>query len=117
VIVNLAALLGNLQVLCPASVQLGSAFATANAATTFLLSAQLISKPASNCQWSWSLKVSEEILWFSRFLFRRQLLKARIVADRIPHRIEPQQRRSNRKAIRYLQQPLENGNRVIGIPQ
>ena len=53
----------------------------------------------------------------SRFLFRGQFLKARIVADLVPDRIEPQQRRSNCTAIGYLQQPLENGNRVIGIPQ
>src|SRR6059058_3650123 len=50
--------------------------------------------------------------------FLAQFLKARIVADLIPDRIESQQRPSNGgKAIRYLQQPLENGNRVIGIPQ
>jgi hypothetical protein len=59
----------------------------------------------------------EEILWSSRFLFRGQFLKVRIVADLIPDWIESQQRRSNRTAIRYLQQPLENGNGVIGIPQ
>src|SRR5690349_4990339 len=51
----------------------------------------------------------------SRLLFCGQFLKARIVADLIPPRIESQQRRSNRNYdIRYLQQPLENGNRVIG---
>src|SRR6266550_8121313 len=59
----------------------------------------------------------EEILWSSWFLFRGQFLKARIVPELIPDRIEPQQRRSNRIAVRYLQQPLENGNRVVGIPQ
>src|SRR6266568_5275995 len=65
---------------------------------------------------------SEESFPSSRFLFCRQFLEARIVADLIPARIEPQKRRSNLrqnrrgKAIRYLQQPLENGNRVIGIP-
>jgi hypothetical protein len=52
----------------------------------------------------------------SRRLPRGQFLKARIVADLIPHRVEPQKRRSERKATRYLQQPFENGNRVIGIP-
>src|SRR6266576_102558 len=62
-------------------------------------------------------KFREELPWFSWFLFRGQFLKARIVADLIPHRIESQQRRSNRTGIRYLQQPLENRNRVIGIPQ
>src|SRR5439155_12670372 len=46
-----------------------------------------------------------------------QLLEARIIPERIEHWIESEQRRSNRNAIRYLQQTLENGNRVIGIPQ
>src|SRR5207253_2946459 len=53
----------------------------------------------------------------SWLLFCRQFLKTRIVPDLIPDRIESQQRRSNRKGIRYPQQPLEDGNRVIGIPQ
>src|SRR5439155_11864627 len=60
---------------------------------------------------------SEESFPSSRFLFCGQFLKARIVADLIPDRIESQHRRSNRKVIRYLQQPPENGNRVIGIPK
>ncbi|PYK32493.1 MAG: hypothetical protein DME54_15850 [Verrucomicrobia bacterium] len=60
-----------------------------------------------------------EIFWGSRFLFRGQFLKARIVADLVPDRIESQHRRSKkqRTATRYLQQPFENGNRVIDIPQ
>src|SRR5881398_2763671 len=53
----------------------------------------------------------------SWLLFCGQLLKTRIVPDLIPDRIESQQRRSNRKGIRYPQQSLEDGNRVIGIPQ
>jgi hypothetical protein len=53
----------------------------------------------------------------SRLLFRDKFLKPRIVADWVPDRIEPQERRSERKATRYLQQPFENGNRVIGVPQ
>src|SRR6266496_3579074 len=52
----------------------------------------------------------------SRLLFLAEFLEARIIPERIEHRIEPEQRGSNRTAIRYLQQPLENGNRVIGIP-
>ncbi len=55
--------------------------------------------------------------WHSLRLLLAQLLKARIIADLIPDRIKPQQRRSNRMGIRYLQQPLENGNRVVGISQ
>src|SRR5436190_21512243 len=62
-------------------------------------------------------KFREELPWFSWFLFCGQFLKARIGADLIPHRIESQKRRSNRKATRHLQQPFENGNRTIGIPQ
>src|SRR5260370_22531470 len=55
---------------------------------------------------------------FMQALFLRgQFLKTRIVADLIPHRIESQQRRSNRRAaLRYLQQPLEHRDRVISIP-
>src|SRR5437899_11456391 len=53
----------------------------------------------------------------SWLLFCSQFLKTRIVPDLIPDRIESQQRRSNRKAIWYPQQPLEDGNGVIGIAQ
>src|SRR6266496_451794 len=53
----------------------------------------------------------------SWLLFCGQFLKTTIVPDLIPDRIESQQRRSNRKGILYLQQPLENGNGVVGIPQ
>src|SRR5712692_4245016 len=53
----------------------------------------------------------------SRFLFRGQFLKARIIPDLIPPRIEPQQRRSYGIPIRNLQQPLENGNCVVGISE
>ena len=51
--------------------------------------------------------------------FLAEFLKARIVADLVPDRIESQHRRSKkqRTATRYLQQPFENGNRVIDIPQ
>src|SRR5438477_4751810 len=49
--------------------------------------------------------------------FLAEFLKARIVADLIPDRVESQQRRSNGTPIRYLQQPLEDGYRVMGIPQ
>ena len=46
----------------------------------------------------------EEILLSSRFLFCGQFLKARIVADLIPDRIESQRRRSkkHRTAVWYL---------------
>src|SRR6266853_1364639 len=46
----------------------------------------------------------------SWLLFCGQFLKTRIFPDLIPDRIESQQRWSNRKDIRYPQQPLENGN-------
>src|SRR5206468_12555725 len=49
--------------------------------------------------------------------FLAEFLKPRFVADLIPDRIESQQSRSNRTPVWYLEQPLENGNRVIGIPQ
>src|SRR6266436_1912663 len=49
----------------------------------------------------------------SWLLFCGQFLKTRIVPDLIPDRIESQQRRSNRKAIWYPQQPLEDGNGMI----
>ena len=53
----------------------------------------------------------------SRFLSCDQFLKARIAADRIPYRFDLQHCRRNRTSILYLQQPLENGNRVVGSAQ
>jgi hypothetical protein len=56
-----------------------------------------------------------------RLFLSGQFLKTRIAADLVPHRIESQQRRSNRTQSHILtgdlQQPVENGNRVIGVPQ
>src|SRR5437588_10736984 len=71
------------------------------------------SPPCKHCAASARRRSSSD----SWLLFCGQFLKTRIVSDLIPYRIESQERRSNRTAIRYLQQPLENGNRVIGIPQ
>src|SRR6266567_3895231 len=61
-----------------------------------------------------SLQFVKEIPSSSLGFVFAKLLKTRIVADLIPHRIEPQQRGRNRIGIGYLQQPLENRNRVIG---
>jgi hypothetical protein len=94
------------------------ATAAANAATTFLHRAQLISKSAGNCRWRWSPEFSEEkSLRSQSALFLAHLLESRVLADRIPDRVDLQQCRSNRSARGYLQQPRENGNRVIGITQ
>src|SRR5262245_44968402 len=54
---------------------------------------------------------------YSPPLFLAEFLESRIVANFVPHRIESQQSRSSCKAIWHLQQPLEDRNRVFGIPQ
>src|SRR5206468_13012242 len=63
----------------------------------------------------WALIGSQGLLR----LFLAEFLKARIVAHLIPHLIESQRRRSkkHRTPVWYLEQPLENGNRVVGIAQ
>src|SRR5260370_36547693 len=71
------------------------------------------SPPCKRCAASAPRRSSSD----SWLLFCGQFLKTRIVPDLIPDRIESQQRRSNRKGIRYPQQPLENGNGMISIPQ
>src|SRR5437868_11525481 len=53
----------------------------------------------------------------SRFLFRGQFFKPRIVSDRIPDRVYPQKSPSNLSAGGYLQQPLQHGNRMLGVAQ
>src|SRR6266481_1425901 len=54
----------------------------------------------------------------SRFaLFLAQPLESRVLADLIPDRVDLQQCWGNHVSKGYLQQPLENGNRVISIAQ
>src|SRR4029077_968967 len=53
----------------------------------------------------------------SRFPFRHQLLKARIVPDRIPNRIDAHELRCDLRERKSMQQPFKYGNRLIGVPE
>src|SRR5437870_1192339 len=53
----------------------------------------------------------------SRLLFRDEFLKARIIANGVPDRINSQQRRSDFSRRLHLNESLKNGNGMIGIAQ
>src|SRR5437899_9200245 len=56
-------------------------------------------------------------LWNLRLLFRNQLLKARIVPDRVPGRIKAQVPGNNLGRRRKLHQPFQNRYGMIGIAE